>query len=306
MNPPEIIGLPNIFNDKTESFFNVQCKSKVGELYELSYIFYREMNSKEYSIRDNLREYLEKKYKILVERLNIIRNSSIKTLFDFQISNSDEVKNDLFSGVTKNKIYKTYFTDKIKDVKINKIRLTSETLPRVKLDKPISQKKKSTPKLRIFKNPTPKRHSKNTFSELQEHSVDFRNSVDGSRGASIKAYNTNPLQNKKIQSVFRKTFLETSELSKSNYAPLNTFSNSPSNPIKAERDKSSSITLSVDKVDRILRTEVLAIEPGDKKMKSTFYPLERKTCSNKNRGLSFSQVMKLRTMKHINKFFAFK
>ncbi len=82
---PEFIGFEDFINSKGKIAFTVECKSPKGLFYTLSYDFYKEMKSKEYSIRTN--EVLMKRNKmdVMIQRLLIIRNSLIKSFFDYKM-----------------------------------------------------------------------------------------------------------------------------------------------------------------------------------------------------------------------------
>ena len=82
---PDFIGFEDYINSKGKIAFTVECKSPKGLFYTLSYDFYKEMKSKEYSIRTN--EVLMKRNKmdVMIQRLLIIRNSLIKSFFDYKM-----------------------------------------------------------------------------------------------------------------------------------------------------------------------------------------------------------------------------
>ena len=83
INAPDIIGLSDIVDKEGNAMFTIECKSAKGDVLELSTVFYTEMKLKEYSIEPNEKVLEEKKYKIMIERLNSIRNSKLITYSHF-------------------------------------------------------------------------------------------------------------------------------------------------------------------------------------------------------------------------------
>ena len=85
-------------NDEKVSYYTVQCKSVKGEVFELSTVFYNEMKMREDSITINEKSLLQKKYKIMIDRLNSIRNSKLGTYSHFMRYKFDletEIDNDI-------------------------------------------------------------------------------------------------------------------------------------------------------------------------------------------------------------------
>lgn len=83
INAPDIIGLSDIVDKEGIAMFSIECKSPKGEVLELGNVFYTEMKSKEYSVEPNEKIIEEKKFKIMIERLNSIRNSKLITYSHF-------------------------------------------------------------------------------------------------------------------------------------------------------------------------------------------------------------------------------
>ena len=82
---PEFIGFDDFINSKGKITFTVECKSPKGQFYTLSYDFYKEMKNKEYSIRSNEVFMKKNKMDVMIKRLLIIRNSLIKSFFDYKM-----------------------------------------------------------------------------------------------------------------------------------------------------------------------------------------------------------------------------
>ncbi len=82
---PEFIGFNDYIDRKGNIAFNVECKSPKGQYYSLNYDFYKEMRSKEYSIRANEVKMRNLKIDFMIKRLITIRNSLIKSFFDYKM-----------------------------------------------------------------------------------------------------------------------------------------------------------------------------------------------------------------------------
>ena len=82
---PEFIGFNDYIDRKGNIAFNVECKSPKGQYYSLNYDFYKEMKSKEYSIRANEVKMRNLKIDFMIKRLITIRNSLIKSFFDYKM-----------------------------------------------------------------------------------------------------------------------------------------------------------------------------------------------------------------------------
>ena len=98
INAPDIVGINDLLNDEKVSYYTVQCKSVKGEVFELSTVFYNEMKMREDSITINEKSLLQKKYKIMIDRLNSIRNSKLGTYSHFMRYKFDletEIDNDI-------------------------------------------------------------------------------------------------------------------------------------------------------------------------------------------------------------------
>ena len=121
---PNIVGLSNFIDEETGKYaFNVECKSARGEYLELSNIFYEDMRYKEDTIEENEEVFINQKVKMIIDRMNTIRNAKISMFFDFRKYTYDlgsELENDIQkSNAMKRKKDTQRTIIKAKDIKLN-------------------------------------------------------------------------------------------------------------------------------------------------------------------------------------------
>ena len=103
---PNVVGLSNFIDEETGKYaFNVECKSAKGEYLELSNIFYEDMRYKEYTIEENEEVFIDQKVKMIIDRMNTIRNAKISTFFDFRKYTYD-LGSEIESNIQKNNAMK--------------------------------------------------------------------------------------------------------------------------------------------------------------------------------------------------------
>ena len=121
---PNVVGLSNFIDEETGKYaFNVECKSARGEYLELSNIFYENMRYKEYIIEENEEVFIDQKVKMIIDRMNTIRNAKISTFFDFRKYTYDlgsEIESDIQKNNAMKRMKDTQRTViKAKDIKLN-------------------------------------------------------------------------------------------------------------------------------------------------------------------------------------------
>jgi hypothetical protein len=120
---PNVVGLSNFIDEETGKYaFNVECKSARGEYLELSNIFYEDMRCKEYTIEENEEVFIDQKVKMIIDRMNTIRNAKISTFFDFRKYTYDlgsEIESDIQKNNAMKRMKDTQRTViKAKDIKL--------------------------------------------------------------------------------------------------------------------------------------------------------------------------------------------
>lgn len=155
---PNVVGLSD-FIDDGKYMFNVECKSAKGEYMVLKNVFYKDMRMREYTIEENEIEFVQQKIKIIIDRMNNIRNSKIQTFFDFKQFTHDlgsEIENDIQKN---NALKRKKDTQKTvinaKDIKLDNNNNPNENIP----------KSKFTPFLEEIPNSTPPQRDSNTRNQ---------------------------------------------------------------------------------------------------------------------------------------------
>ena len=94
---PNVVGLDDFVNSGKYAF-SVECKSAKGEYMELKNVFYKDMRMKEYTIEENEIEFVEHKIKMMIDRMNNIRNSKLQAFLDskkFAFDLGMEIESDI-------------------------------------------------------------------------------------------------------------------------------------------------------------------------------------------------------------------
>ena len=94
---PNVVGLSDFINNGKYAF-SVECKSAKGEYMVLKNVFYKDMRMKEYTIEENEIEFVEQKIKMIIDRMNNIRNSKLQAFLDskkFAFDLGSEIENDI-------------------------------------------------------------------------------------------------------------------------------------------------------------------------------------------------------------------
>ena len=125
INAPDIIGLSDIVDKEGNAMFSIECKSVKGDVLELSNVFYTEMKLKEYSIEPNEKVLEEKKYKIMIERLNSIRNSKLITYSHF-MRNTINVERMIETEKQKSRAMKRKISAKKTVINARDVKLTKD------------------------------------------------------------------------------------------------------------------------------------------------------------------------------------
>ena len=92
---PDMVGYKEYVDENGLYAFSIESKSPENVVFTLDNKFYSDLQQKNYTVRNNQKELLEKKVNAMIQRLFIIRNSLIKSFFD------DECDKEIGSMVIK-------------------------------------------------------------------------------------------------------------------------------------------------------------------------------------------------------------
>ena len=174
---PNVVGLSD-FIDDGKYLFNVECKSAKGEYMVLKNVFYKDMRMREYTIEENEIEFVQQKIKIIIDRINNIRNSKIQTFFDFKQFTHDlgsEIENDIQKN---NALKRKKDTQKTvinaKDIKLLNNNNQNENTPKSKFTPFLDGIINSSSPQREFNsrnqpNPSPRKKNVNLFNSTNSN-----------------------------------------------------------------------------------------------------------------------------------------
>ena len=79
---PDMVGYKEYVDENGLYAFSIESKSPENVIFTLDNKFYSDLQQKNYTVRNNQKELLEKKVNAMIQRLFIIRNSLVKSFFD--------------------------------------------------------------------------------------------------------------------------------------------------------------------------------------------------------------------------------
>ena len=79
---PDMVGYKEYVDENGLYAFSIESKSPENVIFTLDNKFYSELQQKNYMVRNNQKELLEKKINAIIQRLFIIRNSYVNSFFD--------------------------------------------------------------------------------------------------------------------------------------------------------------------------------------------------------------------------------
>ena len=79
---PDMVGYKEYVDENGLYAFSIESKSPENVIFSLDNKFYNDLQQKNYIVRNNQKQLLEKKINVIIQRLFIIRNSLVNSFFD--------------------------------------------------------------------------------------------------------------------------------------------------------------------------------------------------------------------------------